>query len=293
MSPNRLALTALCLLTIHCGGDNEPSVMNGNTSGGTGATPSTPSAGTSSMSQGASGTSSSNAGSTGAAAGKPSSSSGGTTGSMTSANTGASGKSGSGGTPSASGTGANTPAGGTGAAPSAGSGGSTPAGGTGAPSGGSGGSTGGAMGGMFTPLCEMVPPTAAGAQPTKGGACTADDTQLCYKTCGPQSVGFKSETCTSGAYVEQSGCSFPDMDYSCFKIPAMIDASVCPMTAPMANTPCDVAPCTLCNVMGGYLDSQMASKTGYCVCPMAGASGMRKWTCASTTAWPCPAGRGC
>src|SRR5450755_3909599 len=76
----------------------------------------------------------------------------------------------------------------------------------------------------------------AGAAPAAGTAgagtagatstgSTAADTQLCYKTCGPQSVGFKSETCTNGAYVEQSGCNFPKgMDYSCYKVPTAIDA---------------------------------------------------------------------
>lgn len=148
-----------------------------------------------------------------------------------------------------------------------------------------------AASGMFSPLCNDVPPTAAGA-PSKGGACTATDAQLCYKTCGPQSVGFKSETCTNGAYVEQSGCTFPDGDYACYKIPTTIDAS-CPMAPPQATMPCDVAMCTPCNVGGNYLDSSGASKMGYCVCPMAGDSGMRKWSCASATAWPCPLGKGC
>src|SRR5689334_13122335 len=106
-------------------------------------------------------------------------------------------------------------------------------GGTSATTGGSSTSTtGGSTGSdMFTPLCGALS-TAAGVAPTKGGACTADDPQLCYKTCGPQSLGFKSETCTSGAYVEQSGCSFKaDLDASCFKIPTTLDPS-CPATAP-------------------------------------------------------------
>jgi hypothetical protein len=63
--------------------------------------------------------------------------------------------------------------------------------------------------------------------------------------------------------------------------------------APLATMACDVAPCTDCNVGGNYLDSSGASKAGYCVCPMAGSSGSRKWSCASTTAWPCPSGKGC
>jgi hypothetical protein len=130
--------------------------------------------------------------------------------------------------------------------------------------------------------------------PTKNGICTADDPQLCYKTCGPASVGFKSETCTAGVYVEQSGCSFPpDLDYSCYKIPTTIDAA-CPTAVPQASTVCTVNTCILCNVGGSYLDSTGASKTGYCVCPTPSATtGTSKWTCAASTAWPCPAGKGC
>jgi hypothetical protein len=129
-----------------------------------------------------------------------------------------------------------------------------------------------------------VPLTEAGVAPTKGGACTAKDSQLCYKTCGPQSIGFKSETCTNGTYVEQSGCSFPmGMDYACYKIPTAMDAS-CPATAPQASQPCTVKACTPCNVGGNYLDSTGASKVGYCVCPAAGANGTSKWSCASATA---------
>jgi hypothetical protein len=153
-------------------------------------------------------------------------------------------------------------------------------------------STGSGDPGMFSPLCAGLT-TAAGAAPTKGGACVAADPQLCYKTCGPQGIGFKSETCTGGLYAEQSGCSFPTgADYSCYKIPAAVSAS-CPTTVPKASDPCTVAECTLCNLNGQYLDSSGASKAGYCVCPPAGASGTSKWSCASTTAWPCPAGSGC
>jgi hypothetical protein len=133
----------------------------------------------------------------------------------------------------------------------------------------------------------------AGEVPTKGGVCTATDSQLCYKTCGPLSIGFKSETCTGGLYVEQSGCSFPaGQNYACYKIPPTI-STTCPTTAPQASQACTVAECTLCNVGGTYLDSGGASKEGYCVCPAAGTSGSRKWSCASSTAWPCPAGQGC
>jgi hypothetical protein len=149
-----------------------------------------------------------------------------------------------------------------------------------------GGSTAVASTGQFSPVCGN---TASSNTPiAKGIACTSADTQLCYKTCGPQSIGFKSETCAAGAYAEQSGCSFPTgVDYSCYKIPATIDAS-CPTTTPQASQACTVATCTPCNVNDSYLDSGGNSKQGLCVCTSSG-----KWSCASYTAWPCPAGQGC
>ena len=172
---------------------------------------------------------------------------------------------------------------------SGGTGGATSDAGTG----GGNGADGGATTGAFQPLCSGLL-TAAGVAPTKNGICVDTDPQLCYKTCGPESLGFKSETCTAGVYVEQSGCSFlSGVDYSCYKIPTTIDAS-CPTTVPQASTVCNVAPCTPCNVNGGFLDSSGAAKTGYCVCPTPSATtGTSKWSCAVTTAWPCPAGKGC
>lgn len=159
---------------------------------------------------------------------------------------------------------------------------------------GASGATGGAGGAggssdeNFSPLCSDVPLTAAGVAPAKDEVCTASDTQFCYKTCGPLLIGYKSETCKNGKYVEQSGCSFPKAgDYSCYKIPSQIDAT-CPTTAPQATKSCTVNPCVLCNVGDSYLDSSGDSKTGYCVCRTS-----RTWSCASTTAWPCPNGNGC
>jgi hypothetical protein len=176
-------------------------------------------------------------------------------------------------TPAAAGTGgATTPA-------------TTAAGGT------SGSGTTAAGTGTFTPLCAGLT-TAAGAAPTKGGTCTASDSQLCYKTCGPESKGFKSETCTSGIYAEQSGCSFPAGEYSCYKIPAAVDAT-CPTTAIQASQACTVAKCVVCGGNTGYLDSSGSSKTGYCVCQHDADGSPTKWSCASSTAWPCPAGTGC
>ena len=191
-----------------------------------------------------------------------------------------------------------TPTGGTSAA--ADSSGTTPTGGmtaaagtTGASSGGTTGAAGAPGTGPYQPLCKGLV-TAGGAEPAKLVVCTAADPQLCYGTCGPKSIGFKSETCTGGSYQEQTGCDFlPGVDYSCFKIPATIDPS-CPTTTPQASQPCSVADCVLCNVANSYLDSKGTPKTGYCVCPTpTSATATSKWTCASATAWPCPAGQGC
>lgn len=159
---------------------------------------------------------------------------------------------------------------------------------------GAGGAAGATGATTFEPLCSGLL-TAANVAPTKNGICVDTDSQLCYKTCGPESIGFKSETCTAGVYVEQSGCSFlTGVDFSCYKIPAAIDATCPTDAAPQASTVCTVATCTLCNLNNGYLDSSGAAKTGYCVCPTPSATtGVSKWSCASSTAWPCPAGQGC
>ncbi len=146
--------------------------------------------------------------------------------------------------------------------------------------------------GTFSPLCQGLV-TAGGDVPGKGVTCTDADPQLCYKTCGPSSMGFKSETCGGGAYAEQKGCIFPDGDYSCYKIPAVI-SSACPSTIPQASQVCEVPECTPCNLDGNYNDSSGNSKAGYCVCPKPKTEGgTSKWTCASKDAWPCPAGSGC
>jgi hypothetical protein len=156
--------------------------------------------------------------------------------------------------------------------------------------GGATGSAGSSGSGTFgQPAC---PSTVA-----KAGVCASTDPQLCYKTCGPSGPGgVKSETCTLGAtgstaggsaYVEMSGCSFPPgVDYSCYKITTPL-SSTCPTATPMANAACTVAACTPCNVAGMYMDSKGNPGTGYCVCTN------NKWTCASTTAWPCPGNTGC
>ena len=142
------------------------------------------------------------------------------------------------------------------------------------------------------PPCDLGP-TAAGEEIKKGVACTEEDPQLCYRTCGPGSVGWKTETCVAGSYAE-GDCAFPvDGDYSCYAIPDAIDADTCPAEAPQATETCDVPECTLCNLGGEYLDSGGNVKMGYCVCNPPNADGTRSWTCASDTAWPCPLGNGC
>ena len=162
---------------------------------------------------------------------------------------------------------------------------------------GGAGTTGSGGSGLYSPSCTGLT-TAAAAEPTKGGACVAADPQLCYKTCGPEKAGVKSETCTGGVYAEMSGCSFdPAVDFACYKIPAAAN-TVCPAGTPQASTDCTVDHCVVCNSTGGlpgggYSDSGGAAKVGYCVCQVANSAGKRTWSCASDTAWPCPAGLGC
>ena len=139
--------------------------------------------------------------------------------------------------------------------------------------------------GQFQPLCDD--------SIVKGSACDQSSPRLCYRACGPDSTGFKSETCQQGTYQEQSGCTFPTGgDYSCYSIPPHLPAECPAATVPRASQPCQLAECIVC--FGGsannplYEDSTGAQKNGYCVCTNAGT-----WTCGSTSAWPCPDGDGC
>jgi len=181
-------------------------------------------------------------------------------------------------------------AGNSGTAGTTGAGGTTGGGGTT----GAGGSTTGTGG------------TAAFGEPAclstvvKNGACLPTDQQFCYKTCGPEKTGVKSEMCTTaGTYAEMSGCTFePSRDFSCYKIPTVANTE-CPAGQPQGSMDCGTVPhCTLCNSLGGivggtYLDSGGAPKTGWCTCQEPNGDGLRTWTCASDTAWPCPLGAGC
>jgi hypothetical protein len=180
---------------------------------------------------------------------------------------------------------------------SGGRGGTSGRGGAGGSDGGGGGGQGGG-GGPFSPSCSGLF-TAAGPEPTKGGACTPSDPQLCYKTCGPERTGSKSEICTGGVYAEMSGCAFPpNADYSCYKIPTAANATCPAGVTPQASQQCTADHCVLCNSVGGlpggaYLDASGAARVGYCTCQLPNAAGTRTWSCASDTAWPCPAGTGC
>jgi hypothetical protein len=183
---------------------------------------------------------------------------------------------------------------GTGTAGSTGSGGSTGeagSSGVGGTTGTGGSAAGGTTGAFGEPACLSTV--------SKGASCTPTDQQFCYKTCGPERTGVKTEMCTSaGIYAEMSGCSFDNSkDYSCYKIPSAANTQ-CPAGTPMGSAACDVPHCVLCNSLQGltggqYSDSTGAPKVGWCTCQEPNSAGLRTWTCASDTAWPCPFGAGC
>jgi hypothetical protein len=193
-------------------------------------------------------------------------------------------------------TGSTGAAGTTGSTGAAGTTGSGSAGTTGSGTAGTTGSTGTGGSPPGTPACGTAASTNMAI--AKSGTCISTDTQLCYKTCGPANTGFKSETCSGNPGIYNEGdCTFPPGDYSMYAIPTAIPPT-CPTTAPEAGSAqpaCTVAPGIVCGGYSnngtptqttGYLDSTGAPKVGYCVC--AGTTTMH-WSCASTTAWPCPA----
>jgi hypothetical protein len=141
------------------------------------------------------------------------------------------------------------------------------------------------------PPCDLTR-TAAGEEIKKGTPCTDADPALCWRGCGPQSVGWKSETCSGGSYVE-GDCQFPpEDDYSCFAIPETLHPD-CPAETPQATMECNVLECNSCNVDNQYLTSSGEAKVGYCICQPPNSAGSRSWSCSSGTAWPCPLGQGC
>jgi len=133
------------------------------------------------------------------------------------------------------------------------------------------------------PVCD--------ASVSKGDTCGSSN-DSCNKSCGPDGVGFKLESCERAQYgtfvysEPTANCTFLPGNYSCYAIPPTLpkDCPVVPFL--QASQACTVAPCTVC--FGGttssptYHDSTGAEKNGYCVC-----SGST-WSCAtSPNAWPC------
>jgi len=158
----------------------------------------------------------------------------------------------------------------------------------GATTGGAGANGGMAGAGAFQPVCDD--------SVVKGSACSRSSVQRCYRSCGPDGVGFKLETCMGASYME-GDCQFPASgDYSCYSVPAPYHLpAACPAGVPRAADSCDVPQCTPCfsgsTYSPQYQDSSGSQKTGYCVCSESGV-----WTCATSTdpsSWPCPGNPGC
>jgi hypothetical protein len=101
----------------------------------------------------------------------------------------------------------------------------------------------------------------------------------CSKTCGPDKVGYKTETCTTGAYAE-GPCTFvTGGNYTCYhKVLPLAACAGGAATGPVASSACTATACMPCGP--NYLDSSMTPKIGACVC----SSG--KWSCASDKEWP-------
>ena len=156
-----------------------------------------------------------------------------------------------------------------------------------------GGTTG--SGGGGTAFGEPACPAAV-----RGAGCLPTDPQVCYRTCGPEKTGVKANTCeANGVYSEASVCAFdPSKDYSCYAIPSVANA-VCPAgVVPQGSNLCGVDHCVLCNSLGGlagglYLGFVRRAQGRLVHLPASERVGLRTWTCASETAWPCPAGAGC
>ena len=167
---------------------------------------------------------------------------------------------------------------------------------------GRGGATAGAGGTPGTPSCIGMVTVSSGMEPANGVPCSPGvDIDVCYRTCGPEKAGYKSETCTTAlSYQEMSGCLFDQSkDYSCYKIPNTANTACPSGTTPKNSDSCDVPTCTVCNSTGGlaggqYLDSTGAAKSGFCVCQAPNTNGARTWSCAQDNgSWPCPLGGGC
>ena len=176
-------------------------------------------------------------------------------------------------------------AGTTGTSGMSGRGGSTGRGGAPGP----GGTTGIAGSSAGQPPCDSTV--------FKGGACTAPDQQRCYKTCGPDKLGMKSEICAGGVYAEMSGCTFDTVrDYSCYRLPSTPTAGCSVGLTPQANALCSLPPCVVCNNNEGLAAARTPTRRAGPCSVTAFAPRTRRGDeveLRQRQAWPCPLGRGC
>jgi len=101
-----------------------------------------------------------------------------------------------------------------------------------------------------------------------------------YKTCGPKSVGFKSNL-LRGRLRRAVGLQLPAGDYSCYKNSHNHRRDLPHCGRAQASTQCSVADCVPCNLNGNYLDSTSATSRAT-VCAQPRRPGHGQWTCAST-----------
>lgn len=136
----------------------------------------------------------------------------------------------------------------------------------------------------------------------KGSTCDPVTAPACTKVCGVENKGIKTLSCTtvgSASTWAESDCSYPTTgNYACYTIPTALPAACSTTTVPKHGQPCTVASCTVCwGTDSGLSPTSPAyepsgsttRKNGYCVCSATAGT----WACASTTAWPCPAGASC
>ena len=145
---------------------------------------------------------------------------------------------------------------------------------------------GGVAGGTFgEPAC--APSVESGEN------CAPTDEQLCYKRCGPDGVGVKSETCqSSGLYTEMVGCAYDlSRDYSCYRIPMRAQRRLPERAATAGGSALRAGAVHRVQQSGGACRRRFASgagavSEGWCVCQAANAAGLRTWSCAGDRPGP-------
>jgi hypothetical protein len=169
-----------------------------------------------------------------------------------------------------------------GATGGAGAGGETGAGVGGAMSGAGGAAAGGAGGTL--PACVGVK--------NKAGC---DSEPPCSMTCGPLKSGHKDCTCAGGIWSCPTCAFYPGNDYSCFALPATLQACVesrenvdpSGMRLPQSGDACTEPPCQACGsgTSNAYRDSSGSPRIGYCVCAVVPGAG-QVYSCATPHDWP-------